>query len=157
MHRSSSRRAFTLIELIAVVVILAVLSGIAIPTYFDYSARAQTAAVQGALGGVRTGIASFYANAATNGNPLYPTLQQLTEQGTVMQEPLPPNPYNGLNNVIAATQAEADARTTSATAAGWRYFVNNAATPPVAVFYANSTEATRVNDAAGAAINANDL
>ena len=39
-------RGFTLVELVAVIVVLAVLAGIAIPKYFDYSNRAYLAAAR---------------------------------------------------------------------------------------------------------------
>jgi type II secretion system protein G len=42
--RTSFRRGFTLVELIAVIVVLAVLAGVAVPKYFDYSARAKVTA-----------------------------------------------------------------------------------------------------------------
>ena len=35
---SHTRRGFTLIELIAVIVVLAILVGVALPKYFDYAA-----------------------------------------------------------------------------------------------------------------------
>ncbi len=38
-----SRSGFTLIELVAIVVVLAILSGVAIPKYIDYSERARVA------------------------------------------------------------------------------------------------------------------
>jgi prepilin-type N-terminal cleavage/methylation domain-containing protein len=38
------RRGFTLIELIAVIVVLAILAGVAIPRYIDYSVRAAASA-----------------------------------------------------------------------------------------------------------------
>ncbi|MEM1424680.1 MAG: prepilin-type N-terminal cleavage/methylation domain-containing protein [Planctomycetota bacterium] len=151
------RRAFTLIELIAVIVVLAILSGVAIPRYLDYSERARSSALQGALGGMRSGIANFYANSALDGTASYPTIAELTAVGTVMQEGVPSNPYNGLSTVIAASQAEANNRTVSGTAAGWRYFVDNSADPPVAVLYANSSDETRVDDGTGANENANEL
>jgi len=39
-------RGFTLVELVAVIVVLAVLAGVAIPKYFDYSNRAYLAAAR---------------------------------------------------------------------------------------------------------------
>ena len=151
-------RAFTLIELIAVMVVLAVLAGIAIPKYFDYADRAKSASLQGSLGGIRTGVANFYADSSFNGSAAYPTLSELTTLGTVMQEALPNNPYNGLNTVQTVTQGAANARTTSNTTQyGWNYYVDNTTTPPEMVFYANSTDATRVDDGSGGYVDSNDL
>src|SRR5688572_33061977 len=93
MRRSSPiRTGFTLIELIAVIVVLAILAGVALPKYFDYSAQARASSCKGTLGGVRAGIANFYANSAISGTAVYPTFAQLNTLGTVMQELLPPNP-----------------------------------------------------------------
>src|ERR1043165_4379722 len=105
VRRNSVARAFTLIELIAVIVVLAILSGIAIPKYFDYAANAKASSCKGILGGVRSSIANFYANNAINGAPAYPTLVQLQTTGTVLQEVLPANPYNNDNTIAAATWA----------------------------------------------------
>jgi prepilin-type N-terminal cleavage/methylation domain-containing protein len=138
---SAARPAFTLIELIAVIVVLAILAGVAVPRYFDYTDRARTSAVQGTLGNVRSAISNFYANASLSGTPAYPTLAQLTTAGTVIQDAFPMNPYNNLSNVAAASSAEFSSRTVGGTA-GWRYFVNNSATPPVFGFYCNSDNTT---------------
>lgn len=156
---SSSRRGFTLIELIAVIVVLAILSGVALPRYLDYTARARSSALQGALGGIRTGVAQFYADSTVSGTGAYPTLAQLTTIGTVMQEALPNNPYNGRNDVIAANATEANARTVSSTAAGWRYYVDNSLTPPAAIFFANTSDETRVvnTGSGGGYLDANEL
>ena len=156
MKNRNARKAFTLIELIAVLVVLAILSGVALPRYFDYTDRARSSAVQGTLGGVRTAVANFYVDSSISGTAAYPTLAQLIVPGTVMLEEIPVNPYNGLNTVTSATSVEAAARTVGGTA-GWRYFVDNAATPPTAVFYCNSTDATQVDDGAGGVETANDL
>jgi prepilin-type N-terminal cleavage/methylation domain-containing protein len=115
-----SRRGFTLIELIAVIVVLAILAGVALPKYFDYAADAKEASCKGTLGGVRAGIANFYANAAISGTPAYPTYAQLTTVGTVMQELLPENPYNGSSDVRDADGTYADPPPT-ATTEGWAY------------------------------------
>ena len=154
---NAKKRAFTLIELIAVLVVLAVLSGVALPKYFDYSARAKSSALQGGLGGVRSAMANFFSNSVVEGTTAYPTLAELTTAGSVLMDEMPVNPYNGLSNVIAATSVEAAARTVSSTAAGWRYYVDNSADPPVAIFFANSDDETKVSDGSGGFKTANEL
>ena len=126
MKRSSPvRLGFTLIELIAVVVILAILAGVALPTYFDHQIKAREAATKGTLGGVRAGVASFYANEAINGTAAYPTFAQLTGVGTVMQEILPDNPYQvpaTANDVRDATGTWVEnPPVVTAGAEGWAY------------------------------------
>jgi len=112
-------RGFTLIELIAVIVVLAILAGVALPKYFDYAAQAKESACKGVLGGVRAGIANFYANQAISGVAIYPTLAQLETLGTVMQETIPENPYNGSAEIAAATW-DTDDPPVSGTD-GWNY------------------------------------
>lgn len=142
-HRKRSRRAFTLIELVAVIVVLAILAGVALPKYFDYAAQARESACKGALGGIRAGIANFYANSAIQGTPQYPTLAELIDPGDVMQDILPENPYNGANTVEAATAADAATRvvTTPSPETGWRFYVDNSVNPPVYTFWPNSNVA----------------
>jgi prepilin-type N-terminal cleavage/methylation domain-containing protein len=146
MQRRIAQRGFTLIELIAVIVVLGILSAVAIPRYFDYSDRARTAALQGALGGVRTAIANWYSNEAVSGTALYPTEVELGTLGEVLQEAMPENPYNRLSSIQRATVlADASARATDGTT-GWRYYYDNATTPPVAIFWANCTDETTAED-----------
>jgi len=156
---TNARRAFTLIELVAVMVVLAILAGVAIPKYFDYADRAKTASTEGTLGGVRTGVASFLSDSAISGTAAYPTAVELGTLGTVMQQAIPENPYNGLNTVAAITVlASATNRVVAnPTTIGWNYYVDNAATPPVAYFWANSSDDTTKLDSGGTAITANDL
>lgn len=113
-------RAFTLVELIVVIVVLAILSGVAIPKYFDYAAKARESAAKGTLGSVRSGIANFYSNQlVTTGTAGYPTLVQMQTLGTVMQEPVPANPYNN-SSVIGAAFYSASNPQVSGTH-GWNY------------------------------------
>lgn len=143
-RNATVRKGFTLIELMAVVLILAILAGVALPKFFNYSAQAKVASCKGALGGMRAGIANFYADQViTIGTAAYPTLAQLTTITTVMQEALPANPYNNLNTVKVATAGEWAARTApvAAGAGGWAYYVDNALVPPASGIYANTSTA----------------
>ena len=112
-------RAFTLIELIAVIVVLAILSGVAIPKYFDYTANAKASSTKGTLGGVRSAIANFYANSAVSGTAAFPTLVQIQTVGTVLQEPVPANPYNNDATIAAATYSAASPPVSGTN--GWNY------------------------------------
>ena len=58
------QRAFTLVELVIVIVVLGILATVALPKFFDMSADAKQAACKGSLGTVRSAIANFYANKA---------------------------------------------------------------------------------------------
>ena len=132
-------RAFTLIELVVVVILLAIMAGVALPVYFDLQAEARESAIKGSLGGVRAGIVQFMADQVVNGGGLmYPTLPELTTTGTVMLDLLPENPLKETNTVVSATVAQAAARTTGGPG-GWRYYIDNLANPPEYVFYANSS------------------
>src|ERR1700748_2656472 len=131
-RQSSVARAFTLIELVAVIIVLAILSGIAIPKYIDYAAKAKESSCKGILGATRSAIANFYANSALSGTTAWPTLTQIQTFGAtgVMQEALPANPYNSDATIAAATWA-ATPPTTGTN--GWNY---DAASGK---FWANST------------------
>jgi MSHA pilin protein MshA len=156
VQRSRSR-AFTLIELIAVIVVLGVLAAVAVPKYFDYADRARSSSLEGCLGGVRSSISSFYANSTFEGGAAYPTLAQLQEAGTVLDQAIPKNPYSGLDTIRQVTNAaDADNRVTDDTT-GWCYFVDNSSIPPRAVFWANCDDETTVQDADGDNVTANDL
>jgi len=126
-----ARSAFTLIELIAVIVVLAILAGVAAPKYFNYSTKAKESAAKASLGGARSAISNFYANESlTNGTPAYPTLTQLQTVGTVLEQPMPVNPYNN-SNIIKSTKWN-PANPSVAGKAGWNY------DPATGHFWANS-------------------
>ena len=128
--RSYARSAFTLVELIVVIVVLGILAGVAIPKYIDYSANAKAASCKGVLGGVRSAIDTFYVNASYNGAAAWPTLVQLQTDGSVLQiAQIGINPYNGSATIAAATW---NATPPTSGANGWNYDV------AVGKFWANT-------------------
>lgn len=64
-----ARKGFTLIELVAVMVVLAILSAVALPKYFDYADRAREAADEGALGGIATALSDVHIRNQMNDAP----------------------------------------------------------------------------------------
>ncbi len=150
-------KAFTLIEILIVVVILGILAAMTIPQFASASDDARTAAVQSTVAGVRSSIASFRTNAVIQGTPPYPTLAQLTD-GTVMKTDIPVNPFTQVGGVQSVTENQALSRSaTNEDGYGWNYFVNNNATPPVAIFYANTTSPTTAPDGNGSTLTANEI
>lgn len=53
---------FTLIELMIVVAIIGILAAVAVPTYQDYTARAQVTEAVSLTSGFKTGFAEYYGN-----------------------------------------------------------------------------------------------
>jgi len=150
-------RAFTLIELLVVVVMLGILAAIAVPRFSGATDDARSASAQSTLAGVRTAVATFRMNAVINGDDPFPTLTELTD-GTIVKFDIPPNPYTGISGVQAVSQGQASNRTViSENSSGWNYYMNNNATPPVAIFYANCSDASSVDNGNGVMLGVNDL
>tara|TARA_R110002072_G_scaffold244831_1_gene404175 strand:+ start:280 stop:744 length:465 start_codon:yes stop_codon:yes gene_type:complete len=151
------KNAFTLVEVLIVVVILGVLAAVAVPRFASASTDARTSAIQSTVAGVRSSIATFRTNAVIQGNDPYPTLAQLTD-GTVLKIDIPVNSFTNLSMVQSVTQAQANVRGVSnVEVAGWNYFVDNSSNPPVALFYANTDSMTTAPDGQGGVLTANDI
>jgi Tfp pilus assembly protein PilE len=134
------RKAFTNIELVAVIIVLAIFAGVAVPKYFDYSTKANESATKATLGATRSAVANFYANGAlSGGSATYPTLTEVNTAGSVLEHDLPVNPYNGSATVQAATWNVTDPPVGGT--AGWNYDAS------VGRFWANSnTSGTDENE-----------
>ncbi|MEM9065663.1 MAG: type II secretion system protein [Planctomycetota bacterium] len=152
------RRAFSLVEVTVVVLILAILAALVVPRFASATDDARSAALESSVEGVRASIAAFRTERVLSGADPFPTLAELTAAGTVLQAGIPENPYSGLASVQAVSESQADARTVASSGSfGWNYFVDNSSNPPRAVFYANSSEPTKVSDGAGGTRNANEV
>ena len=152
-----AKKAFTLVEVLIVVVILGILAAVAVPKFASASDDAKTTAVQSTVAGVRASIATFRTNAVIQGNDPYPTLVELTD-GTVIKVNIPANSFSQMVSIQSVTQVQANARSVSNKASfGWNYFVDNSATPPTAIFYANSDDPTTAPDGSGGTLTANEI
>lgn len=152
-----SARAFSLVELLVVVVMLGILAAVAVPRFSGATDDARSASTQSTLAGVRSAIATYRMDAVIRGDDPFPSITALTD-GTVVKFEVPANPFTGVSGVQSVSESQADNRAVvSATSAGWNYFVDNSATPPVAIFYSNSDDDSTVVDGDGDVKGANEL
>ncbi len=84
-NRAQRRSAFTLIELIAVLVVLAILSAVALPKYLDHSAQARAAADDGSLAGIRTAFQMAFINHRADNVPAAQWIDAVTDIAGAME------------------------------------------------------------------------
>ncbi len=137
---SPFHRAFTFLEVMVVIVMIGILAAIVVPQFGGVTDQAKASALKSSVAGWRSAISAFRTRRLLEGSTPYPTLAELTTTGTVLTTSAPENPYSGLATVQAVTAVQANARAVAnPTTYGWNYYVDNAASPPVAIFYANSS------------------
>lgn len=68
INLKKNEKGFTLVEVIAVLVILGILAAVAVPKFFDMQATARTKALEGAVGELNGQVALAFAQNALNGN-----------------------------------------------------------------------------------------
>ncbi len=85
MSHPRKQHGFTLLELVIVIIIIGIISGVAIPHYLDIVKEAKIAAVKGQLAAIRGGIELAHAKILSSGintgitgdNPDWPTLEEV--------------------------------------------------------------------------------
>jgi prepilin-type N-terminal cleavage/methylation domain-containing protein len=153
-----AQRAFSLVEVLVVVVILGILAAVVVPQFAGATDQAKTTAGESSLASVRGAIAAYRTRAVIAGSDPFPTIAELETVGTVLHSELPANPWTGARGVRAVTAAQArDRMVIGPTEHGWCYFVDNTSTPPLSVFYANSEHHTQRRDSAGTVVLSNQL
>ena len=80
MLTKRTQKGFTLIEIIAVLVILGILAAVAIPKYMDMQTEAKNKATMGALGNAAGEIGLRYANMLLTGGGTVVTMAALATQ-----------------------------------------------------------------------------
>jgi MSHA pilin protein MshA len=110
-----SKKGFTLIELVMVIVILGILSAVAIPKFVDLTTEAKISATKGALGAIRSTVAIQYAKNATSGIASFPT--GVTTE-LFADELIPVNKLNNSTSVGNVTTAPSGTVTSTN---GWWY------------------------------------
>ena len=98
-----NEKGFTLIEIIAVLVILGILAAVAIPKYISMMDQSRISAAQGAIAEVKSRCSGYYANQL---------LQGLTPSGANVLTSVGAAPYLGSDFTVAAEQSGSDIKIT---------------------------------------------
>jgi prepilin-type N-terminal cleavage/methylation domain-containing protein len=103
LHRKRVRRAFTLIEILIVVVILGILAAIVIPQFTDASQEASASNLASQLQTIRSQIELYNVqNVNTTFDPVANDWDQLTNNDYLQAPPKNPFADAGVQTVIAA-------------------------------------------------------
>ncbi|HUG89655.1 MAG TPA: prepilin-type N-terminal cleavage/methylation domain-containing protein [Planctomycetaceae bacterium] len=115
-HRRS-RRGFTLVELVVVVLILGILAAVAAPKMFDTASAARENGTKQSLSVLRDAIELYKAK---NGN--YPAASSLTtDLQSFLKGPFPAPQIGGNQNATVAASTQSPIASAESGTAGWAY------------------------------------
>ena len=139
MTTGRHRNAFTLIEVLIVVVIMAVLAATIIPQFASSTEDAKDSTLRFNMHTMRSQIELYnmqhnskypdtigdatngYLPQLTNKTDIGGTLDASGAYGPYIEGDVPPNPYDGSNVVTSVTLSGAKPTAASGTAGGWQY------------------------------------
>lgn len=84
--RRRNHRAFTLVELVMVIVIIGLLAAVITPKFTSMRTEAQDAAEQAALSAVRTGVKLVHMTSLAQGDDTYPTVLDSASNGEASEK-----------------------------------------------------------------------
>ena len=135
MAQNSRRSAFTLIEVLIVVIIMAVLAATIIPQFSSSTADAKDSSLKFNLHTVRSQIEMYKVHHLSTAPTLAKFVDQMTKAtdvsgnttgtnltlGPYFQTQVPANPFNGSNALVAVAATGVDPTAVVAGGAGWQY------------------------------------
>lgn len=130
-HARTTQKGFTLIELMIVVAIIGILAAIAIPSYQDYTIRAQVSEGLNLAGEAKNAVSDFYANKgrfATGANQSVGLAQPASIIGTFVSSV---SVIAGTNEINIVFGNDANANITGLTLTLFPMTVTNSPTSPI--------------------------
>lgn len=130
MHKIRTQNAFTLVELIVVIVLIAILAGVGAPIYTNITTHAEASKIKATLDNVRAAIEMTHGENVLTGINSWPSLADV--QGAVLRDiKFPENPWVTTNKSTIVAVA-ANNRSVPG-GSGWCYHAASA------TFWANTT------------------
>ena len=134
MRKSLRRDAFTLIEVLIVVIIMAVLAATIIPQFSESTSDAKDSQVKFNLHTIRSQIEMYKAHHLNEVPSLANFVTQMTDKsdingtqtgellyGPYVQGSLPENPFTNTNTIVAVAAEGTEPTAIVAGGAGWQY------------------------------------
>ncbi len=148
MNRDCRRNAFTLIEVLIVVIIMAVLAATIIPQFSSSTTDAKESSLKFNLHTIRSQIEMYKVHHMSKVPALATFVNQMTKAtdidgnttgtnliyGPYFQGQVPANPFNGSSTLVAVATAGTEPTAIVAGGAGWQYDATTGG------FYPNNSE-----------------
>ena len=93
------KKAFTVLELIFVIVIIGILAGLAIPRLFPVIDTAKVKKLESQVSGIRAAISNAYSKNIISGNNVCPNLEKNTSDNTLFENILTYSIYKNKSDI----------------------------------------------------------